>query len=89
MMPLLGESMRSSMKPMFVMLPMFLIVYYVLVPMIPFRAPATPKNIQQFFFIVVFISGIVSAIVPHDIRQAADQEGGKGTGGGARQQADK
>ncbi len=63
MMPLLGESMKSSMKPMFVILPMFLIVYYVLVPMIPFGAPATPKSIQQFFFIVVFISGIVSAIV--------------------------
>ena len=63
MMPLLGESMKSSLKPMFVILPMFLIVYYVLVPMIPFGAPATPKEIQQFFFIVVFISGIVSAIV--------------------------
>lgn len=62
MMPLLGESMKSSLKPMFVILPMFLIVYYVLVPMIPFPAPATPKNIQQFFFIAVFISGIVSAI---------------------------
>jgi uncharacterized membrane protein (DUF106 family) len=62
MMPLLGESMKSSLKPMFVILPMFLIVYYVLVPMIPFPAPATPKNIQQFFFIAVFISGIVSAV---------------------------
>ncbi len=61
-MPLLSESMRSSLKPMFVILPMFLIVYYVLVPMIPFPAPATPKNIQQFFFVAVFISGIVSAI---------------------------
>jgi uncharacterized membrane protein (DUF106 family) len=62
MMPLLGESMRSSLKPMFVVLPMFLIVYYVLIPLIPFPAPATPKNIQQFFFVIVFISGIVSAI---------------------------
>jgi len=61
-MPLLGESMKSSMKPMFVMLPMFLVVYYVLIPMIPFGSPATPKSIQSFFFIAVFVSGIVSAI---------------------------
>jgi uncharacterized membrane protein (DUF106 family) len=61
-MPLLGESMKSSMKPMFVILPMFLVVYYVLIPMIPFGAPATPKSIQSFFFIAVFVSGIVSAI---------------------------
>ncbi len=63
MMPLLGESMKSSMKPMFVILPMFLIVYYVLIPMLPFPAPATPKNIQQFFFVAVFISGIVAAVI--------------------------
>ena len=44
MMPLLGESMRSSMKPMFVILPMFLIVYYVLIPMIPFGAPGHPEE---------------------------------------------
>ena len=35
-MPLLGESTRSSMKPMFVILPLFLIVYYVLIPNILF-----------------------------------------------------
>ena len=62
MMPLLGESMRSSLKPMFVMLPMFLIVYYVLIPQIPFGAPSTPKSIQAFFFIVVFIAGILCAV---------------------------
>lgn len=62
MMPLLGESMRSSMKPMFVILPLFLIVYYVLIPKIPFGAPSTPKSIQAFFFIVVFVVGIITAI---------------------------
>jgi uncharacterized membrane protein (DUF106 family) len=61
-MPLLGESMKSSMKPMFVILPLFLIVYYVLVPKLPLGAPATPKTIQEFFFMVVFIAGIVAAI---------------------------
>jgi uncharacterized membrane protein (DUF106 family) len=64
MMPLLGESMRSSLKPMFVILPMFLIVYYLLIPNLPLGGtpPATPKSIQSFFFIVVFIVGIISAI---------------------------
>ncbi|MDE1865969.1 MAG: DUF106 domain-containing protein [Candidatus Micrarchaeota archaeon] len=63
MMPLLGESMRSSMKPMFVILPLFLVVYYVLVPQLPLGAPATPKTIQQFFFLVVFVVGLISAVV--------------------------
>jgi uncharacterized membrane protein (DUF106 family) len=63
MMPLLGESMRSSMKPMFVILPMFLIVYYLLIPKLPLGPSATPKSIQDFFFIVVFVVGIISAIV--------------------------
>lgn len=61
-MPLLSESMRSSLKPMFVILPMFLIVYYVLIPMLPFSAPSTPKSIQSFFFICVFVAGIVAAV---------------------------
>lgn len=63
MMPLLSESMKSSMKPMFVILPLFLLVYYVLIPMIPFGAPATPKSIQSFFFTVVFVVGIATALV--------------------------
>ncbi len=63
MMPLLGESMRSSLKPTFVIIPLFLIVYYVLVPMLPLGAPSTPKSIQQLFFITVFILGIVSAVI--------------------------
>ena len=63
MMPLLGESMRSSMKPMFVILPMFLIMYYILIPKLPLGADATPKSIQSFFFIVVFVVGIITAII--------------------------
>lgn len=63
MMPLLGESMRSSMKPMFVILPMFLIMYYVLIPRLPLGADATSKSIQSFFFIVVFIVGIITALI--------------------------
>ena len=76
-MPLLGESMKSSIKPMFVILPMFLIVYYVLIPNVPFPATATPKSIQSFFFIVVFIVGIVSAVVLMIYDKQHDQEGGE------------
>jgi uncharacterized membrane protein (DUF106 family) len=62
-MPLLHESMKSSLKPMFVVLPIFLVVYYLLLPMLPFAAAANnTKGVQGLFFIVVFITGMVLAI---------------------------
>lgn len=62
MMPLLSESMKSSFKPMVVLLPLFLITYYILIPRLPFPAPTTTASIQHFFFICVFVAGIVSAV---------------------------
>jgi uncharacterized membrane protein (DUF106 family) len=59
-MPLMGESMRSSIKPMLVILPIFLLMYYVLLPNLPISA-GNPKGVQGFFFMVVFIVGIVLA----------------------------
>ena len=62
MMPLLSEIMKSSIKPMFVILPIFFVVYYVLVPALPFAA-GNVKSVQGFFFIVVFAIGFIAAII--------------------------
>lgn len=71
MMPLLSESMRSQIKPMFVILPLFLILYYVLLPYLISSLGATKSTVdfifsglsyQSFFFVVVFISGIATSI---------------------------
>lgn len=62
MMPMLKESMMSSFKPMFVILPMFALVYYVLIPMLPFSVGHV-KGVQELFFITVFIVGFVLAMV--------------------------
>ncbi len=62
MMPMLKESMMSSFKPMFVILPMFALVYYVLIPALPFSAGHV-KGVQELFFITVFIVGFVLAMV--------------------------
>jgi uncharacterized membrane protein (DUF106 family) len=61
-MPLVGESMRSSLKPMFIILPIFAAMYYFVIPHLPF-AIGNVKNVQEFFFIVVFIVGFVVAMV--------------------------
>ncbi len=37
-MPLMGEQMKNSMKPMLVILPLLLIVYYVIMPVLPLGA---------------------------------------------------
>jgi len=61
-MPLMGEQLKSSMKPMLVILPLLLIVYYVIMPVLPLGAGNLTGS-KELFFIVVFGLGIVSAIV--------------------------
>ena len=61
-MPLMGEQLKSSMKPMLVILPLLLIVYYVIMPVLPLGAGNLTGS-KELFFIVVFALGIVSAIV--------------------------
>lgn len=60
-MPLMGESMKNSMKPMLVLLPMLLVVYYWLIPAIPLFA-GNIGPVKELFFIVVFGIGMVAAI---------------------------
>lgn len=61
---LLSESMRSSMKPMFVVLPIFLVLYYLIFPQI-FPATLTVTVLSMtlgyktYFVAVAFILGIV------------------------------
>jgi uncharacterized membrane protein (DUF106 family) len=62
-MPLLGEQMKSSLKPMFVIFPLLLITYYLLIPNIPIISSKMINPAKELFFIIVFAVGIVSAIV--------------------------
>jgi len=63
-MSLASESMINQMKPMIIILPLFLVVYYWLLPLI---FPTHPKVIingikfayNTFFIIVVFIFGLI------------------------------
>ncbi|MGI0100706.1 MAG: EMC3/TMCO1 family protein [Candidatus Micrarchaeaceae archaeon] len=62
-MPLLGEQMKSSIKPMLVIFPLLLLTYYVIIPNIPIIKSNDISGSKGLFFIVVFALGIVSAIV--------------------------
>ena len=68
LMPLMSESMKTQMKPMLVVLPLFFLVWYVLLPMtfaqysgdtINFIVPLGYKGL---FFLVLFVGGMVSSI---------------------------
>ncbi len=70
-MPLLSESMKSQMKPMFVVLPLFIVLYYFLVPGIINAMGAAKGTItfimpdlsyQYFFFLVEVIIGMAASI---------------------------
>lgn len=85
-MPLIGEQMKNSMKPMLVILPLLLITYYLVIPHLPIQA-ALIGPAKEFFFVVVFSIGIVAAIgiliydrklikkEVHQIEEAAKDEG--------------
>jgi uncharacterized membrane protein (DUF106 family) len=62
-MPLLGEQMKNSMKPMLVILPLLFLTYYVIIPHIPIITSSNLGSSKTFFFIIVFSLGIVSAII--------------------------
>jgi len=60
--PLMKESMNNSMKPMLVVLPLFLILYYVLLPSIP-AALGPTKSVQLTFFLTSLVLGLISSVV--------------------------
>lgn len=61
-MPLMGESMKNSMKPMLVLLPMLLLTYYWLLPSIPIVA-TNLSGAKELFFIIILAVGLVSAVI--------------------------
>lgn len=70
-MPLLSESMKSQMKPMFVVLPLFIVLYYFLVPGIINTMGAAKSTVtfivpnlsyQYFFFLVEVIIGMAASV---------------------------
>ncbi len=62
-MPLMGEQMKSSMKPMLVILPLLMLTYYVIIPNMPMISSSYIASSKTLFFIVVFAVGMVAAIV--------------------------
>ena len=60
----LGESMRSQMKPMFVILPLFLALYYLIFPAIfpsSFNVTlfSTTLSYKTYFIVVAFVLGLI------------------------------
>ena len=74
-MPLLGEQMKGSMKPMLVIFPLLLLTYYVVIPHLPFTSSSNLGSIKSLFFIIVLILGFASAgvVLLYD-RQKSKQE---------------
>ncbi len=74
-MPLLGEQMKNSMKPMLVILPLLFLTYYVIIPHIPIITASNLSGSKSLFFIVVLGLGLVAAVIVllYD-RQKAKQE---------------
>ncbi len=64
MMPLIGEQMKNSMKPMLIVFPLLIVVYYLLIPRIPLIAQNNVVNSsKELFFIIVFVLGLVAAAI--------------------------
>jgi uncharacterized membrane protein (DUF106 family) len=66
---LLGQSMKSSFKPLIAVLPVFFILYYLILPMmfphtLTFTIPVlSTVSYQTYFIVVAFITGIIASIV--------------------------
>ena len=73
-MPLMGESMKYSMKPMIVILPMLIITYYLIIPALPFGA-SNVSGIKTTFFYTVLILGLISAgfVMLYDRKKAKEE----------------
>ncbi len=66
---LLGQSMKSSFKPMIVVLPVFFILYYLLLPAVfpsslTFTIPVlSTVSYRTYFIVIAFICGIIASAV--------------------------
>jgi uncharacterized membrane protein len=91
-MPLMSMSMKSSFKPMFVILPIFLLLYYWIMPhmlvMMPQVFGSTTKTaVMSLFFIAVFVLGMAASFVvlAYDKKMAAMEAFEQGSAGGSSQ----
>jgi uncharacterized membrane protein (DUF106 family) len=62
-MKLMGESMRASFKPMFVALPMFVLLFYFLLPALPLGTAGSGKSAQTVFFYTALGMGLLSTLI--------------------------
>jgi uncharacterized membrane protein (DUF106 family) len=80
LMPLMSTSMKSQFTPMFVILPIFLVLYYWFIPhllvfMPQVFASVTKAEVLELFFIVVFVLGFASsfAVLAYDKKKAREE----------------
>jgi uncharacterized membrane protein (DUF106 family) len=60
-MPLIGEQMKNSMKPMLVIFPLLIVTYYLIIPHLPI-ASTYLGGAKTLFFIIVFGIGLIAAV---------------------------
>jgi uncharacterized membrane protein (DUF106 family) len=61
LMPLMSASMKSQFKPMFMILPIFFVLYYWIMPHL--FAASISASVQSLFFIIVFVLGMASSFI--------------------------
>lgn len=69
-MPLVTTSLKLQIKPMVIIFPLFMLIYYILLPAV-FKSISTDTvtifsynlNYQSFFFAIVFVLGIISSVI--------------------------
>lgn len=83
-MPLMSESMKNQMKSMLVVFPIFLLLYYELLPQLAnamgfaqdsINLMGFALNYQTFFFVIIFMTGIISTItiMVYDRKKAKEE----------------
>ncbi|MCL4381819.1 EMC3/TMCO1 family protein [Candidatus Marsarchaeota archaeon] len=83
-MPLMSESMKNQMKSMLVVFPIFLLLYYELLPQLAntmgfaqdsINLVGFALNYQTFFFVIIFMTGIISTItiMVYDRKKAKEE----------------
>lgn len=89
LMPLVGESMKAQMKPLLVITPFFLIIYYLLLPALPMSTwNVQTASVQEIFFITVFALGILSSVfvMVYDKKKAKEEAAAQDNSGSNPQQ---
>ncbi|MGC8676013.1 MAG: DUF2208 family protein [Candidatus Micrarchaeia archaeon] len=92
--PLLSETMKMQFKPMLVILPIFIIVYYAVLP--AFFAPGTKLSLfsfsmtyQIYFIVFSFIFGIIASIFVAIYDRKLQKREAEAASGGAVAQPEK